>query len=81
MIELQTTEGKTVKVTETEFFKATLRYLRTQSPDRAKVIAEELNLDGRPRPVGAMVMMLLKNPEEVRHYSDLIPLEKEEAGK
>lgn len=76
-IDLTLDNGKTIQITEEQFLRNALGYLRKHSPNRVKIIAEEVNLTGQPEQRGAMAMMLLKNPEEVRYYTNTLPLKKE----
>ena len=70
-------KGKKVEIPEAEFQRAIIEYLREFSPDRVKIIAEMKNYDGLPKPVPAAVCFIVKNPEQVAHYTDLLPLPEE----
>ncbi|WP_372648230.1 hypothetical protein [Draconibacterium sp.] len=71
-------KGKKVEIPEAEFQRSIISYLREQSPDRVKIIAEMQNKNGIPEAVPVAICMLAKNPSEVMTYTDLLPLESEE---
>lgn len=72
------TKGKQVHITEADFQKAIIKYLREASPNRAKIIAETQNSTGTPEIIPVAICVLAKNPSEVIHYTDVLPLEKSE---
>lgn len=67
--------GSEIKVPEQNFQKALIGYMREFSPNHVKVIAETRNTNGQPAPVPTVICMLAKNPEQIRHYTDVLPLE------
>ena len=76
---IKSEEGNKIVISELDFQKAMLQYMREASPDRdrVKIIAEERNDGGRNKPVPVLVMILSKNPAEILNYAaDVIPLEK-----
>ena len=74
---IKSEEGNKIVISELDFQKAMLQYMRETSPDRVKIIAEERNDGGRNKPVPVLVMILSKNPAEILNYAaDVIPLEK-----
>ena len=78
-INITTTKGNQVEVTETELQRAVIAYLREHSPDRVKIIAEEVSTNGHAEIVpAAVIMFVLKNPELVVYYTDVISLNKTE---
>nr|WP_321357216.1 hypothetical protein [uncultured Draconibacterium sp.] len=79
MITVITTDikGNPVEIPEADFQRSIISYLRTQSPDRVKIIAEMQNHTGKPEPVPVAICMMAKNPSEVMTYTDLLPLEVE----
>lgn len=77
-INVVTTTGEMVKITEQEFLKTGIAYLRQYSPDRIKIVAEETNDSGQLKTKPAAVFMLLKNPDDVVYYTDVVEIEKQE---
>ena len=71
-------KGKQVEVSEANFQRSIIEYLRKFSSDRVKIIAEMQNNTGKPEAVPVAILMLARNPSEVMTYTDLLPLETEE---
>lgn len=76
VININTTKGNRVTVTETELQRAVIAYLREHSPDRVRILAEEVSTSGKVEIIPAAAMFILKNPEDVIHYTEVIPLDK-----
>lgn len=76
-IHVTDSSGANCQVPELNFLKAIVAYLREASPDHVKIIAETQNSTGSPETVPVAICMLAKNPEQVMHYTDVLPLEVE----
>lgn len=74
-IKITTTIGN-AEVTEAELHRAVITYLREHSPGRVRIIAEEVSTSGHVEIIPAAVMFILKNPENVIHYTEVIPIKK-----
>lgn len=63
--------GKQHTIPENNFLWAIIDYLRQYSPDRVKIISEERDNNGIPNPIPTAICMLAKNPELIKHYTDV----------
>ena len=77
-IQIETTEGKTVTVSEQELLRTGIAYLRRNHPNNAAIVAEEINDEGLLKEIPAAVFMLLKNPHDAVYYTHVVKLEIEE---
>lgn len=77
MIAINTTDtsGRLVEIPEANFQKAIISYLRSESPDRVKIIAEQSFATGEEVNTPVAICMLAKNPEQISHYTDVVEKE------
>lgn len=72
-IQIKTVSGKPADIAEMEFYRAIIAHLRQTSPDRIKILSEEINTEnGIPDVVPTVIMFLVKNPEHVVGYQDVV---------
>lgn len=77
-VKIISAKGTEIQVNEQDFQRAIIGYLRETLPNRVLIIAETRNTTGTPLPVPTAICMLAKNPAEVMHYTDVLPIEIEE---
>jgi len=64
--------SKRLDVTQQEFLKALLQFLRDEYPGRECIIAEADFSSGKQEMKPVAVMMLLKNPNEISRHTELV---------